>query len=73
MTEAPETDARAAPGAEPATRGMPRWVKAFILVVIVLVLAAIGVSLLFGIEHGPNLHRPPESPGGHTPFMEHGP
>ena len=35
--------------------GMPRWVKVFIIVAIVLVLAFIA-SRLLGVQHGPGLH-----------------
>jgi hypothetical protein len=52
--------------------GMPRWVKVFLIVVAVLALALV-VTRLAGIQHGPSLHEPSPSPGGHTPFMEHGP
>jgi hypothetical protein len=74
MADQSETgDTHAEPGPKPTTGGMPRWVKVLILVGIVLVLAAIVLSLLFGIKHGPGLHTPPTDGGGHTPFMEHGP
>jgi hypothetical protein len=41
-----------------STSGMPRWVKVFMIIVIVLVLAFV-VSLLAGVRHGPGLHSPP--------------
>jgi hypothetical protein len=60
----PATDdaAGVGPGRGPTT-GMPRWVKAFLIIAIVLVLAIV-VSFLAGVGHGPGLHTPP---------VEHGP
>lgn len=49
---------------------MPRWVKVFLIVVVVLA-AAFVVTRLAGVEHGPGRHGPPG--GGHTPPVEHGP
>jgi hypothetical protein len=49
--------------------GMPRWVKVFIIVAIVLVLALL-VSWLLGLQHGPGLHSPPGSSGGQTAPLE---
>ncbi|MGH2740568.1 MAG: hypothetical protein ACRDH6_08830 [Actinomycetota bacterium] len=49
---------------------MPRWVKVFVIIGIVLVVGFI-VTLIAGVEHGPSLHTPPD--GGHTPPVEHGP
>jgi hypothetical protein len=46
------------PGTEPEpTTGMPRWVKVF-LVVAGLLIGALVVTLLAGVEHGPGLHGP---------------
>lgn len=45
---------------------MPRWVKVFVVAGIVLVLGFI-VTLIADVDHGPNLHRPGESPPAHTP------
>ena len=44
--------------ADPAPSGpppMPRWVKAFIAAVVILVLLFVA-SLLLGVEHGPGRH-----------------
>ena len=54
----------------PGPAGMPRWVKAFIIVAIVLALVLI-VSLLLGVQHGPGLHSPAGGPGGQTAPIEH--
>jgi hypothetical protein len=67
MTEpppSPETDdaTSVGPGRGPTT-GLPRWVKVFLIIAIVLVLAFV-VSFLAGVGHGPGLHTPP---------VEHGP
>jgi hypothetical protein len=51
--------------------GMPRWVKIFVIIGIVLVLGFV-VTLIAGVQHGPSLHTPPSTPAGHTPFVEHG-
>jgi hypothetical protein len=53
----------------PGQTGMPRWVKVFIVVAIVLVLALL-VSRLLGVEHGPGLHSPPGGTGGQTAPQE---
>jgi flagellar biogenesis protein FliO len=42
------------PDPQPTT-GMPRWVKVFLIIAIVLVVAFV-VSRLLGIQHGPGLH-----------------
>ena len=46
--------------------GMPRWVKMFGIIVIVLVLLFV-ISLLAGVRHGPGMHTPSGDAGGHTP------
>jgi hypothetical protein len=46
----------------PQPTGMPHWVKVFIIVAIVLVLAFI-VSRLLGVQHGPRLHSPSSGSG----------
>lgn len=51
---------------------MPRWVKVFVIIGIVLALGFI-ISLVAGVQHGPSLHTPPDGPGGHSPPVEHGP
>lgn len=59
----PDTDAAdMGPGRGPTT-GMPRWVKVFLIIAIVLVLAFL-VTFILGVGHGPGLHTPP---------VEHGP
>ena len=37
--------------------GMPRWVKLFLIILAVAVVAAI-VTFLAGVDHGPRLHGP---------------
>jgi hypothetical protein len=51
----PGDDTSVRPTSSPS--GMPRWVKVFIVVAIVLTLAFI-VSQLLGIQHGPRRHSP---------------
>ena len=52
---------------DPVVRpGMPRWVKVFGIIVIVLVLLFV-ISLLAGVRHGPGMHTPSGDAGGHTP------
>ena len=43
--------------------GMPMWVKVFLIIAILLVLAFI-VGQLVGVAHGPGLHSLPGDPGG---------
>lgn len=50
---------------------MPRWVKVFIIIGIVLALGFV-ITLIAGVEHGPGLHQPTDSPSEHTPPVEHG-
>jgi hypothetical protein len=45
---------------------MPRWVKVFGIIIIVLVLLFV-ISLLAGVQHGPGMHTPSGDAGGHTP------
>ena len=52
--------------------GMPRWVKVFLIIGVILVLAFL-ISMFAGFRHGPGLHTPSDDPGGHTPPVEHGP
>jgi hypothetical protein len=56
--------------------GMPKWVK-WSLVVVGVLIAALVVSVLLGVRHGPGMHSPggvPAStaPGGHRPPGDHG-
>lgn len=48
-----------------STRGTPRWVKAFGIIALVLVLL-FAISLLAGIRHGPGMHTPSGDAGGST-------
>ena len=50
-TDAPGRDPEPPAGPPP----MPRWVKAFIAAVVILVLLFLG-SMLFGVRHGPGRH-----------------
>ena len=50
-----------------STRGTPRWVKVFGIIVLVLVLLFV-ISLLAGVRHGPGLHTPSGASGGHAPL-----
>jgi hypothetical protein len=54
-------------GVGPKPVGMPRWVKVFLVIIVVLVLALI-VSWLLGVQHGPGLH----NPGGRSAPIEQG-
>lgn len=59
---------------------LPRWVKVFGIIALVLVLLVGVIMLTGGGEHGPSRHTPPATvsvpesgdPGGHTPPIEHG-
>ena len=51
---------------------MPRWVKVFIAIGAVLVVALV-VAELAGVQHGPGLHTPTETPTPHVPPVDHGP
>jgi hypothetical protein len=70
-TYPPDDAIDGAPGRGPTT-GMPRWVKVFLIIAVVLALALV-VSLLAGVRHGPGLHSPPGDDGQRTPPVEHGP
>lgn len=48
---------------------MPRWVKAFIAAVVILVLLFL-VSLLLGVEHGPGRHATGGSSAAVAPAQE---
>ena len=48
--------------------GMPRWVKVFGVVIVVLILLLGGLKLLgVGGEHGPGRHAPSGGAGGQAP------
>jgi hypothetical protein len=49
--DADDTEKRA----DAAPPGMPRWVKVFLIVMVLLALALL-ISALAGIQHGPGLH-----------------
>ena len=50
-----------------STYGTPRWVKAFGIIILVL-LVVIGIALLSGGEHSPSRHMPPSGvTEDHTP------
>lgn len=55
----------AAPDGGP-TYSTPRWVKAFGIIALALVVL-VGVMLLSGGEHGPGRHMPSSGAGGNTP------
>ena len=68
----PEPRARPDAGSRPP---MPRWVKVFGLIALVLVVAVLTL-MLTGVlgEHGPGRHLPGgDKPERHTPPIEHGP
>jgi preprotein translocase subunit SecG len=46
---------------------MPRWVKVFIIIAILVALAFI-VTRLLGVQHGPGLHNPGGSGGSAAPM-----
>ena len=55
----PETDDDTGVSTGAPTTGMPRWVKAFVIVAIVLaVLAVLLLTGVFGGDHGPGRHIP---------------
>jgi hypothetical protein len=48
----------------PSPPGVPRWLKVSGIVIILLILVAIGISLLAGLEHGPGRHGAGGDAGG---------
>lgn len=54
------------PGRE-STMSTPRWVKAFGIVGLVLVLLFVGLQVLGGGGHGPSRHTQSSGAGGQTP------
>jgi hypothetical protein len=62
-----DDDPSVRPGSAPT--GMPRWVKAFLIIAIILVVAFI-VTRLLGVQHGPGLHNPGGSGGYSAPMEE---
>jgi hypothetical protein len=59
------------PGRE-LTPGIPRWVKVFGIVALVLVLLVIIMMFVSGGSHGPGRHIPSSGAGGHMPPIAHG-
>ena len=57
-----QTPQKPSPGSTPGT---PRWVKAFGIIALVLVLL-FAISLLAGVRHGPGMHTPSGGAGGST-------
>ena len=75
MSEVDQTDATGVEAADAGERGMPRWVKIFIAVTAVLILALVATKLL-GMDHGPGRHRGDDPPAadtneGHTSPVDH--
>ena len=64
--------------AQGSRAGMPRWVKVFLVIAMVLVVAFVGTKLA-GVRHGPGLHGPGqgETPSPevseHSPPIDHSP
>jgi hypothetical protein len=59
------------PGQE-LTLGIPRWVKVFGIVALVLVLLVIIMLFVSGGNHGPGRHIPSGGAGSHMPLIAHG-
>jgi hypothetical protein len=59
------------PGRE-LTPGMPRWVKVFGIVALVLVLLVIIMMFASGGSHGPGRHIPFSDASGYIPPIAHG-
>lgn len=51
---------------QPAAAGTPRWVKAFGIVALVLIVVFFVVMLIDRGGHGPSRHAPGGDNGGHT-------
>jgi len=56
---------------------MPRWVKGFVIAVMLVAIAAVAVQILGGAGHGPARHQPETVPAEvpstvHTPPVDHG-
>jgi uncharacterized cupredoxin-like copper-binding protein len=63
-------DGRAEPDRQTAP-GTPRWVLAFGVIALVLILV-VAVQLLLGVQHGPGMHAPSADAGGATPTASGG-
>jgi len=74
----PETDSVTRHERPAATR-MPRWVKVFVVVGLLLVAVLMATQFIGGGGHGPGRHGGGGEPqtstdgGGHTPPVDHGP
>jgi hypothetical protein len=55
-----------------STPGIPRWVKVFGIVALVLVLLVIIMLFVSGGSHGPGRHIPSGDAGNHTSPIAHG-
>jgi hypothetical protein len=55
-----------------STTSTPRWVKAFGIIGLALILLFVIAMLLSGGNHGPGRHIPSGNPGGHILPIEHG-
>jgi hypothetical protein len=51
-----------------STRGTPRWVKVFGIIVIILALLVVIMMSIGGASHGPGRHTPFSDTGGQTPL-----
>jgi hypothetical protein len=51
----------------PPYPGIPRWVKVFGIIVIVVVLLVVAITFICG-EHGPGRHTSSGDAGGHVPL-----
>jgi hypothetical protein len=59
---------------DPKPHARPRWLKVSLIVTTVVVLLVVVVALVAGGGHGPSRHLPgDDSPGGHTPPVQHSP
>jgi hypothetical protein len=71
----PSPDANSNPDVGPGRElppGIPRWVKVFGIVALVLVLLVIIMLFVSGGSHGPGRHIPSGGAGSHMPPIAHG-
>jgi hypothetical protein len=71
----PSPDANSNPDVGPGRElppGIPRWVKVFGIVALVLVLLVIIMLFVSGGSHGPGRHIPSGDAGSHMPPIAHG-
>jgi len=62
----------------PVPTGMPRWVKVFVIIGLLLIALLVSSLLIGGGGHGPGRHgsgteTPTSTEDGHTPPVDHGP